>query len=218
MIFLALRDACSAPQIGLLGLEATPRHCGGYMQPVWVCRAWRSVALKYAPLWSRISVSAGARGLARVAMFLEHSGQSALAVECPYKFTDSVKSDILRNAYRLRRLRLEGELDPEHMALLTTQDAPLLNALDLHSPPAQPEDELPTLFNGVHPRLTALALAGYTHYGQNSFTGVKDLHLARQRYASVGDFDRLLDFLDRDRKSTRLNSSHSGESRMPSSA
>ena len=68
-------------------------------------------------------------------------------------------------------------------------------------------------------RLAAIPLATYTPIAPKPITIDFDKHtLADLAHIFAPKFEAVLKRLDVDRKSTRLNSSHSGESRMPSSA
>ena len=197
MIFLGVRDGCRIRQHTSLGLEANPRDSDHWLQVTRVCRAWRSVAMDYAPLWSTFRLRRNCSyqdETEKFSVYLANSRLSPLSIESVYALTTSAQAQLVENVYRLQKLQLRGTLDPKDLLLLSTQDAPKLEAFELYASQKDEKIELPTLFNNIH-QLKTLALTGFTRMAHNSFTHLQNLYLAYQKYTSLDDIGRFLDLL-----------------------
>ena len=91
---------------------------------------------------------------------------------------------------RVSRLRLYGVIPEDVEQKLVETPAPSLQHFGLSGVltpgKSRARDPMPLLFAGQHPKLTSLAIAFFSQFGENNFTDLRKLILLRQNFTSAG--------------------------------
>ena len=168
-----------------------------------VCHYWREVVTSYHSLWTNLRIHRVNQLGPGLQTIVSHSGSLLLNIEVslqPEVCTRPPAVAALRQLHRIRVLKLEPLLI-EEFPILSASEAPRLEELslckyvDYDDAEALPVVTLPILFNGVHPLLTRLCLAGVIRIGYNRFERLTKLVLRGQCYRDLGDLQSVLDFL-----------------------
>lgn len=106
---------------------------------------------------------------------------------------------VLTQRERMRTLEIHGPLSFEDLDGLLSAPAPRMESLVIRSSQASLAERyglrMPLLLSGKCPHLSSLSISFFMDYGENSFRGLRQLHLAHQCYQSFPDLLALYNFL-----------------------